>query len=102
MEGLDVDEVWFTIGDWLLEPHGGDTGEVWAGFETESGVGALWFPTGDLHLVAHGGETGEVVVDVCDGRDVKAEPVVEDWIFWPGIGDWHLDPHWGEMGDVGV
>lgn len=79
--------MWFTLGDWLLEPQGGDTGEVWAGLETESAVGVLWSPTGDLHLMAHGGDTGEVLVDVCDGRDVKAELLEELWIFWPVIGD---------------
>lgn len=75
LDGLDVDTAWFIIGDWLLDPQGGDTGEVWAGFKIERAAGGLWLPTGDLLLVAHGGDTGEVAV--CEGLGVKAELMVD-------------------------
>lgn len=77
LEGLDVVTFRFTIGDWLLDPHGGETGDVWGGFEAdiERFIGAFWPVNGDLHLVAQGGETWDVAVSV--GLDVE-ELAVED------------------------
>lgn len=96
------------MGDWHLDPHGGEHGEVavnvWEGLD-EGRVEVLeewvfWITSGDWHLEPQGErERGEVTTDVWEGLGEEKEAVVED-LFWLIIGDWHLALQEGEIAEV--
>lgn len=96
--GLDVDRemtaevFWLVIGDWHLDPQGGEHGDV--AVEVCDGLDIYreltvedwgsWFTAGDWHLEFQGGDRGEAV---WKGLKLGKEEILEDRVFWPTIGD---------------